>query len=359
LRRRSWLTLAAIGAAIIAISVGAALFQPRPIVTGNNTNGNTTIAAENTTAKTTLNVISTASAFPFVQRWAAQYNNDQAAVTLQVSYVEGAEMAGDMAIVGSAGDSNRSYVPVSAQALAIVYNVPGFPDLPSGLKLDAGVLSRILNGSIARWNDPAIANLNQDMNLPNERISVVYDASDSSSSVLLGHYLSSGAKWPKGSIATSSPDELASLVRKTPYSIGYVDFSYAIQTRMTFAAIANPHSEYVLPSTDSIWRAVNSSMQVQNITTVNQTAGLTPPFINASALGNGSYPLTGLYYASLPSNVPNPTKNETLDLVRWMIDDGQQTLSEVQYPSIYQDNKPLITYSGSIINNTLTRVSKS
>jgi ABC-type phosphate transport system substrate-binding protein len=121
---------------------------------------------------------------------------------------------------------------------------------------------------------------------------------------------------------------------------------------MTFAAVANPHGEYVLPSTDSIGQAVNSSMKVQNVT--GQTAGLTPPSIDASMLGNSSYPLTGLYYASLPGN----TSNATLAFVEWMIDGGQQTLSEVQYPSIYQDNEPLATYAGAVINSTSPRATK-
>ncbi len=105
---------------------------------------------------------------------------------------------------------------------------------------------------------------------------------------------------------------------------------------------------------DSIGQALNSSIQVQNVTNINQTAALTPPFLNAGMLTNGSYPLTALYYASFPANTSNETGNATLDFVRWVIDKdrGQQTLSEVKYPSIYQENGALTTYAGTIINST-------
>jgi ABC-type phosphate transport system substrate-binding protein len=73
------------------------------------------------------------------------------------------------------------------------------------------------------------------------------------------------------------------MVRKIPYSIGYVDFSYAIQTKMTFAAIAEPHSDkYIIPSIDSISHTVNTALQIQNISNASQTTSTIttlPPLI--------------------------------------------------------------------------------
>jgi ABC-type phosphate transport system substrate-binding protein len=214
---------------------------------------------------------------------------------------------------------------------------------------------------LTQWNDPAIRNLNQDFNLPAERIIVVHESGNSSSLALLERHISMDIKWPGKSVNVVGPDELAATVRKTPYSIGYVDFSYATQTRMTFAAVANPYGEYVLPSMDSISKTVNSSMQVQNVSSIDRTDILIPPVMNTSMLGNSSYPLTGLYYASMPDNMSDATRNATLDFVRWIIneDRGQQALSEVQYPPIYQINEALMTYAEAIINSTTPRVSKN
>ena len=142
------------------------------------------------------------------------------------------------------------------------------------------------------------------------------------------------------------------MVRKTPYSVGYVDFSYAIQTKMTFAAVANPSGEYVIPSIDSIGQAANTSMQIQNASGINQ-ATATPPMINSSRIGNSSYPIIGLYYAALANNASN--RNSTLDFVKWITseNEGQQTLSEIQYPPIYRDNDPLAAYAEAIRNKTI------
>lgn len=355
MRGKKWAALSIVGIALVAVGVVLAIMLLNPGMGGpaKNTTG-TTIdnATQTAVAKKTINVISTKPAFQLVQRWAAEYNNGQSAATVQVSYLEEAAMRGDsdLAITGNVSLYNSSYVPLSAQAVAIVYNLPGFPDISSGLKLDASVLSRIFAGNITEWNDPAIKGANQNLNLPNERIVIFYDSVDSNSSEsLLQQYLSSGIKWPEGSTATLGPDELAAMVRKTPYSIGYVDFAYAVQTKMTFAAIKNTHGEYVIPSMDSIGQAADTAIQIQNASSTNQTAIVAPPFINSSNLGNSSYPIVGLYYADTP-RINDSGRNATLDFVRWIINEngGQQTLSEVQYPPIYLDNKPLISYAEEI-----------
>jgi ABC-type phosphate transport system substrate-binding protein len=341
--------------AIVAIGVAVALLQPGREVLPED--GGTIIANGTEPApEEIVSALSARSAFPFVQRWVSQYNTDEnAAGSVELGYyLEEPNAPSDLVIVGDIRHAaNGSHnVPVSAQAVAIVYNIPSFPDIASGMKLNASLLSSILDGTVTRWNDQAIKDLNQDMNLPAERIIVVHENRNSSSLTLLKSYLATDIKWPGNSVSVLGPDELAATIRKTPYSIGYVDFSYATQTRMTFAAL-DAGGEHVLPSADSIHQAVNSSMQVQN---VSQAATLTPPVMNSSMLSNSSYPLTGLYYASLPDN----TSNATLNFVKWMIDEGkgQQTLSEVQYPSIYRDKEPLTAYAGAIINSTTPRVSK-
>jgi ABC-type phosphate transport system substrate-binding protein len=345
--------------AIAAIGTAVVLLQPRPGVPLDEGGG--TIIANGTepAAEEIVSVASARSAFPFVQRWVSQYNNEEnTAGSIEIGYyLDDPDVPSDLTIVGDirhAANGSRN-IPVSAQAVAIVYNIPSLPDIPSGMKLNASLLSSILNGTVTQWDDPAIKDLNQDLNLPPERIIVVHENRNSTSLTLLERYLSTDIRWPKSSMSVLGPDELAATVRKTPYSIGYVDFSYATQTRMTFAAV-DAGGRYVLPSMTSIGQAVNDSMQVQNVSSsINQTAALTPPFINASLLGNSSYSITGLYYVSLPDNA----SNATLDFVSWMIGRGQQTLSEVQYPPIYQDGEPLTTYAEAVINGTAPRPPKT
>jgi ABC-type phosphate transport system substrate-binding protein len=319
---------AIIAAVAVAVAVGAvaALLQPRPEAPAD---GGTVVA--NTTEQEIVSVASARSAFPFVQRWVSQYNNDDGSLgRVEISYyLDEPGGQSDLAIVGGLPDAGGSrYVPVSPQAVAVVYNVPGFPDVPSGLRLNSSLLLQMFNGSVATWDDPAIMELNPGLNLPSESIVVVHDSSNGSSLALLERYLSGSVSWPEGSARAIGPDELAATIRSTPYSIGYVDFSYAVQTRMTFAALA-AGDEYVAPSMDSIDRAVRTGLY-------NATAGgAAVAAINSSRLDNSSYPVTGLYYA-----VPEQGSNATRDFVAWVTDDaGQQALAEVQYPPIYRDGR--------------------
>lgn len=355
-------TIVVVVVTILAIGVAVALLQPMPEVPPEIPDAETPMPEP--TPKEIVSVVSPRSAFPFVQRWVSQYNNEPYAIgsVEEVNYyLDAPGEQADLTIVGDIPNAlnGSNIIPASAQAVAIVYNIPSFPDIPTGMKLNPTLLSSIFNGTITRWDDLAIKNLNEDMNLPSEKIIIVHESKNTSSLSLLEMYLSSDISWPDNSTSTLGPDELASTVRKTPYSIGYVDFSYAIQTRMTFASMAGGNGEYLVPSTDSVVHAINEAMQVQNLTLTNQTTNLTPPFINASKLGNKSYPLVGLYYAIIPEN-NDANANATLDFVSWIIgqDKGQQTLSEVQYPSIYKYNELLVTYVETIINNTSSRATK-
>ena len=377
--------LVVVPVAIVTLAVVTPLFQPRfnlppeqdeaenaQVATTDNISNGTAVTA---LIPTTIDILSSTSAFPFVQRWIAQYENQQYASSsnVNVDYLSDGEIIAaqgdsdrsDLAIVGVHNENNKTlYVPVSAQAVAIVYNIPSFPDIPTGLRLNSTMLSLILNGSINEWDDAAIKELNPNLNLPHERIVVVHSGGDNtpgssySSQLLLNQYLGSQSlRWPKNdSIIASGPAELAEMVRKIPYSIGYVDFSYAVQTRMTYAAIENIDGDYVVPSTHSIRKAVDLALQFHNTSTdltAPQQQQQLPPSINASRIVSDGYPIVGLYYASLFATNDDKEEDEIrrnaaiLDLVEWIISEsgGQLTLLEVQYPSIYSDNEQLVAYA--------------
>ncbi len=370
---------------VVVISLLTPLFQSPPGLRPEHDAAETTRVATNDNSSsvnqtasapimpTTIDIISSMSAFPFVQRWVAQYENQQPTPSgdVNVDYMadreiivaEGSTSHSDLAIVGVPDkNNNTAYIPVSAQAVAIVYNIPSFPDIPSGLRLNSTTLYLILNGSITRWDDAAIKYLNPGLNLPEERIVVVHNggdnsnASSSSSLALLNQYVGhTSLSWPKNdSIAASGPAELAEMVRKIPYSIGYVDFSYAVQTKMTYAAIGDGNGDYIVPSMQSIGRTVDVALQFHNHST-NQSSWLQqlPPTINTSRLVSDSYPIVGLYYASLLANDDDHEEEgkrrigAMLDFVKWIIAEsgGQQALLEVQYPPIYPGNEQLATYA--------------
>jgi phosphate transport system substrate-binding protein len=385
----SLLIIVSVAIAIVAITSFAftSYFQPRsnqpptPDVaekadlTANDNTSSQTESLSSSIIPTTIDVVSTTSAFPFVQRWAAEYENQQLASSgnVDVEYLTDIEIKeakaqdSDLAIVGIPNENGASYIPLSPQAVSIVYNIPSFPDIPSGLRLNSTTLFLMLNGSITQWNDAAIKDLNPSLNLPDEKIIVVHSSDDnnnnssnsSSSLLLLNRYLGFQdiINWPSDSIAASGPAELAETVRKIPYSLGYVDFSYAVQTRMTYAAIGNADDDYIVPSTRSIGQAVNLALQFHNSSTNGSPSSQQPPTLNASRLVNGSYPIVGLYYGSLLANHDEvERKASILDFIEWVISDGggQQTLLEVQYPPIYSsNNNQLATYAKTTMDTII------
>lgn len=320
------------------------------------------------TPKTPLSILSSPATFPFVERWAAQYNNGDNLGTVEPVYSADADdenipvlysnvssfladYSADLAIAGRPVQTSGNFtyagslfLPVSPQAAAVVYNVPGFPDVPSGIKLDAPTLYAILSGNATRWNDPRITALNPDLGLPDKPIVVVHERKAGSASELLERYMNSTVVWPESSQAAESPDALSATVRQTPFSIGYVDFSNAVQTRMTFAALQNSDGEFVLPSSDSIGKAVQNGTVVQS-PVVNGTETVTmPPTTSVGQLGNGSYPVVGFYYVALDTSGAQSGEKAlaSRDFARWIAGEGgQQMLSDVQYPSIYDQREEL------------------
>jgi len=63
------------------------------------------------------------------------------------------------------------HVPVTLGAVSVAYNLPGVSE---GLKLSGEVLAHIYLGTITRWDDPAIVQLNPDVQLPSTDIAVVH-----------------------------------------------------------------------------------------------------------------------------------------------------------------------------------------
>ncbi len=79
-------------------------------------------------------------------------------------------------------------IPWALGATAIEYNVKG---APNNLKLTGPVLADIYLGNITSWNDPAIANLNPGVSLPDTHITPIYRSDSSGTSFVLTDYLSS------------------------------------------------------------------------------------------------------------------------------------------------------------------------
>jgi phosphate transport system substrate-binding protein len=181
------------------------------------------------------------------------------------------------------------YFPVQIGPIAIAYNVNGV----TGLKLNAKVLAGIFQGTITTWNDPAIKALNPSANLPGSPIAVVVRSDSSGTTQNFSEYLvkaaasswklkSSGTiKFPSSFRAENGGGTVASTIKSTPDSIGYVDYSTATASLLNSATILNEAGDYVAPSTAGATAAA---------ATVSPASDLT--FLTVDAPGATSYPIT-------------------------------------------------------------------
>ena len=194
------------------------------------------------------------------------------------------------------------YFPVQIGPIAIAYNVTGV----SSLKLNAAVLSGIFQGTITTWNNSAIAALNPGVTLPSSPISVVVRSDSSGTTQNFSEYLVKAAasswklssastiKFPSSFRAEDGGSAVASTVKSTPNSIGYVDFSTASASNLSTASILNSAGDYVAPSTAGATAAA---------ATVTPASDLT--FVTVDAPGATSYPITYQSWDIVYTQQPN------------------------------------------------------
>ena len=141
------------------------------------------------------------------------------------------------------------------------------------LVLSGPVLVQIYNGTIKKWNEAAIAELNPKLSLPNKLIILVYRSDGSGTTFNFTTYLSQvdpawrksvGAatmvKWPaKMGIGAKGNAGVASLVQTMPGSIGYVEYAYAKQNNMTTASLINSSNQTVTAGSDSFSAAAGQA----------------------------------------------------------------------------------------------------
>ena len=139
--------------------------------------------------------------------------------------------------------------PMVVGGIVPVVNLDGIG--PGTLMIDGPTLAKIFLGKIKTWNDPAIKALNPNVKLPGEAIAVVHRADGSGTTFNFTNYLSkvspdwksgvgsaTAVEWPLG-IGAKGNEGVAANVAQTKGSIGYVEYAYAMQNKLTFTKMIN------------------------------------------------------------------------------------------------------------------------
>ncbi len=153
-------------------------------------------------------------------------------------------------------------LPLTAGEVVLAYNIDGVEEL----RLPRDVYPRIFTGDITKWNDPAIAEANPDVELPDEDITVVVRSDSSGTTYVFSGHLatisedfekqigqSKSPQWPQTQSFVKAPknDGITATIKQTPGSIGYIEYGYAKLTGATSALLENAAGEFVSPGPET------------------------------------------------------------------------------------------------------------
>jgi phosphate transport system substrate-binding protein len=262
---------------------------------------------------------------------------------------------------------NTLHIPETIGAVTLAYNLPG---ISNGLHLTGSIIANIFLGTITKWNDPAIVELNTGTNMPDKSIVSVHRSDSSGTTNVFTHYLSAvssswnssigagtSVQWPVGT-GESGNAVVASTINQTQYAIGYVELAYAITNGMTVASVQNPAGTFVTPSLASTTTAVQSGatglpsgdQSWKNVSLLNTADSQAYPIVSFTYL---------LEYKEL-NVIPGMNHDKALTIVQYMwyvVHNGQQlgpSLGYAQLPAnvvtIDENAIKSITYNGQTLS---------
>jgi len=243
--------------------------------------------------------------------------------------------------------------PMVMGGIVPIFNVEGVK--PGGLVLDAPVLADIFMGKITKWNDKAIEALNPKVKLPASPIVTVHRADGSGTTFNFTNYLGQGSKewadkigadtaveWPVG-VGAKGSDGVANTVKQTAGSIGYDEYAYAAQNKLSYADMKNAAGKIVSPSLESFAAAAANADWAHaknfNVVITNQP-------------GKASWPIAASTWV-LIHKAPDDAAAaaEALKFFDWAYKSGQAQAKALDYVAIPAPVVALIEKSWSEIQS--------
>jgi phosphate transport system substrate-binding protein len=280
---------------------------------------------------------------PVLAKWASDYNK---ATGVKINYQSVGSGAGIKQIDAKTVDFGASDMPLTDEVLAQkgqfqfpvviggvipVVNVKGVT--PGQMHLNGQVLADIYLGRISKWNDPAIKALNAGLNLPDAAIATVHRADGSGTTFIFTNYLSkvspdwkskvgegTTVNWPAGAGGKGN-EGVAAFVGRLPNSIGYVEYAYVKQNKMTYAMLQNADGKFVQPD-DAAFKAAAAN------------ASWSKSFyqILTNQPGAQTWPITGTTYVIMHKTQDKPAvAAAVLKFFEWGFTSGDKAAESLDY----------------------------
>jgi phosphate transport system substrate-binding protein len=230
-------------------------------------------------------------------------------------------------------EAGLAQFPMVMGGIVPVVNLDGVK--PGDLVLDGPTLAKIYLGDIKKWDDPAIAKLNPGAKLPSQAIALVHRSDGSGTTFNFTYYLAdvspewkskvgtnTAVQWP-GGIGAKGNEGVANNVGQTKGSIGYVEYAYAKQNKLTFTKMVNKAGKVVSPTSETFQAAAaNANWKSQ------------PGYgvILANQPGDVSWPMTAATWILIYKTPTDAAATgEALKFFAWSYDKGQEMAKELDY----------------------------
>lgn len=230
-------------------------------------------------------------------------------------------------------ESGLAQFPMVMGAIVPVVNLDGVK--PGDLTLDGPTIAKIYMGEIKKWDDPAIAKLNPNTKLPSQAIVPVRRSDGSGTTYNFTYYLadvlpawkdkigvSTAVQWPVG-IGAKGNEGVANNVANTKGAIGYVEYAYAKQNKLTHTKMVNKAGKTVEPSSASFQAAA-----------ANADWSSQPGYgvILANQPGDQSWPMTAATWILLYKKPQDAAATgEALKFFAWSYAKGDKSAEELDY----------------------------
>ncbi|MFP4101052.1 phosphate ABC transporter substrate-binding protein PstS [Coleofasciculus sp.] len=220
-------------------------------------------------------------------------------------------------------------LPITAGSIVLAYNLEGVEDL----KLPRDVYVDILLGEITNWNDPAIAEANEGVDLPDQQISVIHRSDGSGTTGVFTKHLSAispeweeqvgegkTVDWPTG-IGAKGNEGVTAQIQQTNGAIGYIEYGYAKQNDLNYAALENQAGNFVNPSDESASKTLEAVTLPENL-----RAFISDPE------GEDSYPIVSYTWLLAYEEYDDPQTAKALEAtIEYALTEGQEIAPELGY----------------------------
>jgi len=298
---------------------------------------------------------------PVYSKWASDYNK---ATGVRINYQSVGSGAGIKQIKAKTVDFGASDAPLTDAELAEaglmqfptviggvvpVVNIVGVA--PGQLKLSGELLADIYLGKVTKWSDAAVRAMNPGVKLPDSAIAVVRRADGSGTTFLFTDYLAKvnaewkakvgadkAVNWPTGAGGKGN-EGVSAFVQRLPNSIGYVEFAYAKQNKMSHVSLGNASGHFVQPSDDTFKAAA-------------ATAAWDKSFyqILTNQAGKDAWPITGATFILMHKQQDKPAQAAaSLKFFDWVYTNGDASASKLEYVPLPANVKTLIRKEWGII----------